>query len=288
MRRADYPKVAISELSLAEYHSPYGTLTHESNEPYLKSADDRDSAMGRNARIGDDFYRNLGSLQEASDVLSCGWQEGASKLTGCADEIAPPMAKSRRRKPEWCDVGDELDADRAIRGDWDTAWRSSKRVWSSGPSHVTVYAPFGGGCHESADRMFWSGAAALIVVDKLEQAGYSVRLVGTHVVTSTHSNKACRNDVILKESTDPLQIDALASVLCHAGIVRTFGFSALCSVPTAIGEGLGYANSLHQSRDLFADVGELPEGAIILDSSRTREACLAEIQRVIATLTTDA
>jgi hypothetical protein len=136
--------------------------------------------------------------------------------------------------------------------------------------------------------MFWAGAAALVIADRLESAGYAVRVIGAHVVNSKADNerRALRNDIVLKESSEPLQIDALAAVLCHAGIVRTFGFSALASIPADIGEGLGHEATIESRRVDFEAGGELPEGAIVVGAVRTREQCLAEIARVVQSLGT--
>jgi len=271
---------AVVEFALDELRGAW-SATDARNRSYLANRDERNDRMRR----GDDpsWYGGLRSLAAAESLLTDGWREGAERLARTANKIAPPTARSRRRKPVWSHDGDDLGVDRALTGAWDTAWRSSRRVWSAGPSHVTVYANFGGNAARDADALFYSGAAALIVADRLEEAGYSVRLVASSNITSNSQadRRAMRADIVVKESEAPIQVDAIASVMCHAGIYRTFGFAAIAAVPGDIGENLGREGTFTAFRAQYEAAGEWPKGAVVLDSAYDRESCIESIKRAL-------
>src|SRR5579859_3976367 len=82
-----------------------------------------------------DWYgEGINSKQDVFDLLSKGWAEGARKIQALRSEIIAdvPEAKSRRRKPYWIDDGADLDPDRAIAGQWDTAYRHTRREITTG------------------------------------------------------------------------------------------------------------------------------------------------------------
>src|SRR5690606_14947015 len=105
------------------------------------------------------------------------WEDGARRLQDITRELTPPTTMSRRRKPAWREEGDELSVDRALTGQWDAAWRSSRRVWCAGPATVTLLTYWGGNAVVTTDQLFWQGAAAAVLCDALEDAGYRVQLI---------------------------------------------------------------------------------------------------------------
>lgn len=277
---------AVAEMTFSEFCADYGVNTHERNRENLRPKEDRESSMRRDP----EWYFGLRSIKQAADLLANGWREGVARLVGCANDIAPPQAKSRKRRVTWRDEGDDLSVDRALKGEWDSAWRASRREWVAGPSHVTLFAPFGGHCGRTPDELFWTGAAALVLADKLEAAGYPVRLVGTSaMITSARGaglldHRAMRVDVILKESTEPVRIDALASVLCHAGVFRTFGISAHAAIPGDVGYLMGQPRGINDLAEQFTAGNEMPEGALVLPPVTSREACISTIHSTLANL----
>jgi hypothetical protein len=78
---------------------------------------------------------------------------------------------------------------------------------------------------QTAEELFWQGAAAAVITDILEEAGYRVEVYANRV-SERHGRRHCIR-VKVKEADMPMRLDGVVAVLCHAGIFRTFGF--LCS-----------------------------------------------------------
>jgi hypothetical protein len=235
-------------------------------------------------RRGDIDLGGIRSHHDATALLRDGWAAGAERLAEIRSEIAPPEAKSRKRRPRWADDGDELDVDRALRGQWDQAWRTSHRVWSNGVTCVDVVALCGGPWWLTREQLFWAGASAVIVCDVLESAGYVVRLLGASCVESRVDPHWGATLITLKETTEPVRTDIIASVMCHAGVHRTQTFRARLTLPFDAGDGLGMTRGWNHSGtfDRLQGCGALPHDAILLNQTYDRDACLAEIRRVIA------
>ena len=106
----------------------------------------------------------IASWADAENLLNKGWREGAERALALKDRImadAPMLPKVRRnrRRQCWAAVGESLDVDRAMRGEWDRAWRGSRREQVVGSNKcVTLNVGWGGNSHRSADELFWSGA----------------------------------------------------------------------------------------------------------------------------------
>lgn len=204
-----------------------------------------------------------------------------------------PAAKSRRRRTVWSDQGDELNVDRAMRGDWDQAWRKAQRQWTNGPSTVEIAAHFGGNCDKTSDQLFWGGAAALVICDILEDAGYNVAISGYQLTNQSarHDGKGDagwgRNNlsvdkVLIKQAGEPLREDAVASVVCSAGVFRTLGFRAIMGADVFnVDGGLGSTSSWQIAEPMLREAGRWPEEAIKINSVYSRETAIAEIKRVI-------
>jgi hypothetical protein len=272
---------AVVEMTLAEMVEGIdGRYVDSRNPRAFKGEKERSESMKEDSR----WYGGLKSVAQARKLVTEGWREGANRLAESAGEVSPPQAKSRKRTARFTDDGDELRVDQALRGDWHCAWRSTHREWSPGPAHVTVFASFGGHCGRDDDELFWAGAAALIVTDRLEAAGYAVRLVGSRPLSSYQDTRALRADVVLKETNEPLQIDALASVVCHSGVFRSFGFAAMAAIPGQMDTSLGCPITWENARERFEAGGEWPEGAIVIEAAHDRDSCIRAIDKALTTI----
>jgi hypothetical protein len=269
-------------MSLADYSTGYGLHTHPENAANLKEAGARDDSIEYNR----DWYGGLRSVAHAGELLTSGWQEGAARLASIASDLAPPTAKSRKRVARWEAEGDDLHVERALRGDWDNAWRTTRRQWSPGPATVTLFTPVGGASYLTSEHLFWRGAVALVVADLLESAGYSVEIVASWLVRDCERGKGrlCRASVTLKDPGQPLAIDALASVLCHAGVIRSYGFGMIAAIPHNVGPAMGFNATAGGDWEKLAAAGEIPEGSLVIAPVTDESGCKAEIARILATL----
>lgn len=163
--------------------------------------------------------------EEAAQRVLTGWPEGASKLQEALAQIDVPTPVSLRRKLHRSDQGDELDIHSVNRGDLDHAWTSRKRKHTRSRMTVRIVAQTNLLAEVSAEELFWRGAAAVKLADMLTNAGYSVEIIGA---LASHTIVGMDGDLLatfpLKTAEQPLDIEALAGVLCNAGFHRIWGF----------------------------------------------------------------
>jgi len=171
-----------------------------------------------------EWMGGMHSWKEATAILENGWPEGAERLRALAGKLSPqlPQAKSIRRKATWADDGDEICKDRLQSGQIEQCWRTMRRSPFVAPRTVAIETPWGGHYRQTEEELFWQGAAAAVLTDILEEAGYRVELYANRV-SEEHGHKHCTR-LKVKEADMPMRLDGVAAVLCHAGIFRTFGF----------------------------------------------------------------
>lgn len=224
----------------------------------------------------------ISTREQVTALLNDGWQQGANDLSTLSRDpgfASLPGVRTRKRVSRWSDAGEDLNIDRALRGDWDIAWRTSRREVTAGPTCIDLISAWGGACGRSAEELFWSGAAMLVACDLLEQAGYRVRLLATMAIDSRGGSRPThRADVILKDDHEPLRVDALAGVVCHAGVFRTVGFREICRAPWSVGYSLG---SYLGVGSLPADLAPDAESSIIMPDAYDRASAARNIAAVI-------
>lgn len=283
-------QVFLTEMTLDDLTHSYERPMHEANRRQWHEAEIRDEQ-------GLEWYAGLEHHNDGVKLLTDGWTKGADKISKLARDAIKdlPAAHSRKRKMRWQDDGDSLDIDRALVGQWDTAYRSAYRKWTAGPTTIELITSWGGNCHKSEAEMFWTGATGVVLADVLEEAGYGVRLIGASLVGSCYlgadehwEGRLAYRRIIVKEAGDPMRVDAVAAALCHAGIYRTFGFHSILSTPWKVGSRLGqtkmWDDRSYGVRDKLKEADLIPEdhGGIVLEHAYTRDAAIAEIRNVVA------
>jgi hypothetical protein len=195
---------------------------------------------------GSEWTGGLQSWKEAAAVLAKGWPEGAERLRVLAQKLSSqvPQAKSIRRKLTWADDGDEICKDRLQSGQLDQCWRTMRRSPFVAPQTVAIETTWGGHYGQTAEELFWQGAAAAVMTDILEEAGYRVEVYANRV-SERRGRRHCIR-VKVKEADMPMRLDGVAAVLCHAGIFRTFGFLCTEQAEFDVGDwGHGHGSELN-------------------------------------------
>ncbi len=273
-------RIVINEWQLSEVAGAFDVPCHAKNKG-IEAANLSLASRNKSMKGEETWYGGLRSVEAARKLMENGWSDGVERLQSLCSDLNPPQAKTRKRRPEWRDDGDELSVDRAMSGAWDQAWRTSRRVWSAGPTTIDLYTIYGGSAGMTAEQIFWNGAACVVLADRLESAGYRVRIVASFL----HGNgdTVVRSDVVIKEADEPLRIDGVAAILCHAGVYRTFLFRTWGVMPFALTDGLGPAiyqfNSYAVAKMKAA--GEWPEGSIVIDQALNRDQCIARIDEIM-------
>lgn len=221
--------------------------------------------------------------------LANGWPAGAAKARALAAELTAlvPPPVDRRRRQVWSDDGDTLDLDRAWAGQWETAYRTSKRTTAAGQPVVSIAATWGVSCSVSDEALYWNGAAALALADLLEDAGYRVELLA---VAPGHTNSSkthgCVTVVTIKGADEPLRPDAVAAVLCNVSIFRYYGLLGLAASAGTVSRLLGHWD--WKAADALAlavqATGAVERPGVIIEAAYTREAAARVVRAALATL----
>lgn len=267
--------------SLLDLATAYERPVHPSNAGGSNETHTDPATM---SHMGTYWHNGVTSKAIARDLMERGWNDGARRLTDLSRDITPPTVRTRRRKQTWRDEGDDLSVDRALSGQWDTAWRTSRRTWVAGPGTVTLVTSWGGNCNLGSDQLFWQGAACTVLADALESAGYAVRIVAATTTISNAVQRKATTFITIKEESEPMRIDAAASMLCHAGIFRSYGLRAMCELPFDIGMGHGRCEYGWPEDTITAlkALDQWPDDAIVLGKAHNRQDCIDEIDRVLA------
>jgi hypothetical protein len=270
------PHIFIQQQTVDELAQAYTRDIHPANKQYEDSCNPAKTGAGKY------WYGGITSIADATSILTTGWADGAARAMELKEtlEAEVPKARSRKRRKVWSGEGD-LDVDRAINGDWDTAYRTTMREEVVGSQVcVCLVAAWGGNCEKTAEQLFWSGACMLVLSDVLEGAGYSTRLDA--VSKSRHHGNIALNIITMKDYGEPLRVDSLAGVVCHAGIFRSFGFRGLCDAPWNVGPGLGSMIDWDTADHMLKGSSYQPEpNTIRVNDCYTKEAAKNEISRIL-------
>lgn len=271
----------VRTLSLTE-------LAEERNRPCLTNPATRREWLGiwrdtAQSRFGSAWFGGIRNLDQATALLEQGWPAGAARVRELTAEVQAPEAKSIRRRVTWRDDGDEICTDRLRSGQLETCWRGSRRETSAGPTLVTLNVNWGGAISVTADGMFWQGAAACALVDSLEASGYRLRVIANNWSrVERESGLRMLVRVVIKDFSEPLRLDAMAAVLAHAGIYRTFGFMAKEQSRLKVNSGHGH--TLPITPELLEALNDGSEQTLILDKAYSREAAVLALGRVVSAL----
>jgi hypothetical protein len=228
---------------------------------------------------GAEWMGGLHNWKEAAAVLQKGWPEEAERLRVLAQKLSSqvPQAKSIRRKLTWVDAGDEICRDRLQSGQLDSCWRTMRRSPFVAPQTVAIESTWGGHYGQTAEELFWQGAASTVMTDILEEAGYRVEVYANRV-SERRGRRHCIR-VKVKEADMPMRLDGVAAVLCHAGIFRTFGFLCIEQAEFDVGDwGHGHGSDLNR-RDVEVLNGEIE--SIHIGSISTESEAVAAIKKFV-------
>lgn len=282
MNRTYKQGVSILEQSVDEYSRAFDSLqasVQNSGHAHVSRIENNDGKDG-GWNPGAAWYGGFTKTTDATDLMRHGWKDGADRLNDLRQELGEvPTAKTRKRQPRWADDGHTLDVDRALAGQWDIAYRDSRRVWAAGPQVIELVGAFGGNAVQDADALFWNGAASIVLADILENAGYSVRMV-SQFATETKGNTTVVR-VVTKDAGEAMRPDAVASVACHAGTFRTLGFQSILSTPYNVGLSLGGYVAPRSAERRMAAIGEWQEGALTVPEAYTRRDAINAIRETL-------
>lgn len=242
----------------------------------------RDGILGSKDFVGRKF-RDWAAVEAAALEP---WPEGLDIVQEMLFELRNsanlPTPTCVRRRARWADDGDELDNDRLRSGQ--EAWRTMRRESQRGPTTVTVLVNVSANGSVKADDILWRGAAAIVLTDLLEQAGYRVVLIGCDTGRGAFEDGSdWFGSVRLKASEQPLDIPSVVNGL-SGWFFRTVCFQAYHNERRSTpARGYGWYKPLTTE---MAEVLELAGNtrAFLVDGVWTRQAAVAMIQKIVGGL----
>jgi hypothetical protein len=232
---------------------------------------------------GDNGLSGAKNLAEINAVFSNGWKEGADKARKLAADLGmeiPPAQSTRRRRVVGKDGTDPI-IEAWIDRDIDHLWEKRKKFTAMGHKIIQIATGWGGNAGRSSAEMFWSGAAALVLTEQLESAGYGVEVHAYSLIGPGWSSAGGYSllDCTVKPSDQMLAPDTFAAVLCHAGVWRAYRLAHLGHAPWDFGCGLGQALDIDRAAMGLVEAGVIPEIEILLPNIYNRESALECIRR---------
>lgn len=229
-------------------------------------------------------YQWFGGItqQAGRERITEGWPEGVQLITELAQPLRAQLAQavSVRRKPEWMEHGSQLNTDRALRGEWDRAWRGTRRRARAGTGIITITFPYSFSALTDPDQLKWCGTAAAALSDVLEEAGWQTRILATAALRSR--NRGMLYAIETKAPGQPLSLNALAGVLVSPATYRYFAIGLTALAPESTDEGFGSPidDPIGVARAL-TQLGLAEPADVILPKTLDREAALAALAEAV-------
>jgi len=234
--------------------------------------------------IGNKAMRGSYDFAEAVEMARKGWPEGLEKLAAVRELVAMPQGvASLVPVPCISEEGDEVLIDRYLDGESD-CWVSFPMAATPQRGRiVSVWVHVSGGGRLSADVFASRGAAALALIDALENAGFRAEV--TITAKSQTEERQFNFRAVVKRAEDTLDLDRMSFCLMSAAVQRRllFRLRERSAAPTHwVKSRMGY------SHNLSAD--EIPEGVIYfpipdrgLTVAEAAEQCAQKLNAYLAT-----
>ena len=194
----------------------------------LPLADDsiaRTSRASRESR-GENWC-NTQSMEEAMGLALKGWPEGLAKVCPFADKLMGKLASRIQRETyEPAVIGAFFDVGIVLSGEPE-CWLSevqTEQEGGAGSKVVTVSVSISAAGVMSSQQIEHRGGAVMALVQLLELAGKSVRVVAV-LGAEWGSGNICDSTVVLKEASAPLNADQLAFWLVSPDALRRLAFA---------------------------------------------------------------
>lgn len=219
----------MKELGNAEYPSVWefvqdslGPCRNETNQSQWDRTEN--GTDGGKKWLGGD----CANAAQVRDKMERGYKKGQLRVSELLQQIDTTLLvpQDLRRRIHRADMGDTLDISAVYAGRHLTAWTRAKRMNGLAPQRIDILANMLISCVESADILFWRGAAAIALADALESAGYMTRLVygfgSDSVYSDNESERRCSCRVTVKDHDKPLDLSTV-SAMTLPGTLRAVG-----------------------------------------------------------------
>jgi len=265
--------------------------THETVESMVEAADVayKNGRCYRGvARSRPDFTgrEDLGSWDDIKAKVNQAWPDGLETVEGMIRELGTvslPRPQSRQRRKRWSeDDGDEVDNDRLRSGQ--EFWRKSERQVTTGSPTVAIVVNIAALGLVDARDILWRGAAAAVLANFLQEAGYQVEFWAVRYSRDAYQDKSDTfQAVCLKRAGQPLDLATLVNGV-SGWFLRTVIYQEMhAETHSQPDEGYGYAKHL-SPRDERIDqlVGNATR--FVIDGVWDRPAAISTVREIISSL----
>ena len=230
-------------------------------------------------QYGDWYGAGCNTGEDVAKTMMAGWQEGRDRMNELRDQIGDVdlVPVSRKRRLVRAASGDTLDIHKVWSGNLDTAWRTPRRLTRVSPNRIDLCANMICAGYEHSDVLFYRGAAAAVLSDLLEQAGFMVRLVvnfGGTTGDNAEINKYTSCRIVVKDHGIPFDVTSTSAVILP-GFFRALGHAWISN----------HAPAKRSMGGIHVGQGVIDDGEILLSHNvRDHGTALAFIRDTIADL----
>ncbi|MDQ3213710.1 MAG: hypothetical protein M3Q85_13605 [Acidobacteriota bacterium] len=233
---------------------------------FLAAAAKRSTLTTRASRAERRDWNGGSSYEETERLAVEGWPEGAERVRALAACIHGVVGE-RVHRPEtaYAVCGDVIDMGRFLVGEPECfmEFREGDDL-TVGSKIVRIVVNIAASGGIGPDVIALRGAAVCALVEASELSGRRAEVIMTCGVTNGSSSYEVT--VPVKESGQPLEMDRLSFMLCHAGVLRRFVFSLMETEGSALRRALGVPGCYGYPADTETT------GAIVLGKAHWHEA----------------
>lgn len=249
-KRRKFQLVRDNDIQLTQMHESLAELLAIADKAFNTSKKHRDDCeIKTNSGF---FGRSFESWADVVQKSAEAWPEGIEMMENIISQLEHlqlPTPKSHRKRLKWSeDGGDEIDLDRLRSG---TAfWRTTVREEARGQQLVSIFVNIGGSWQMAAKDLMWRGAAAIVLADILENAGYQVELYAVDSVYGAYTNGDGNLKMVrLKEAGSPVDRATLVNAV-SGWFFRTVWFQARYAInPHGVNFNMGFAKNIVMEKE---------------------------------------
>jgi len=230
---------------------------------------DKEKAWSDSGWDGDETFTGTKNMEEALKLAEGGWQEGAEhvlKLQGNILAANPQLPKTVK----YSMAGSIPNVPRAIAGN-PINMKALDLSLSRRRPVLTIMTAMHANWTISKDAITNRAAVVAAIIDMIEAAGYACEVIAFAPSIGHGENEVVSTSVIIKASTQPLDVARLAYGVGHSSMFRRLIFADWGSDPMLkkiLGRGLGMCHfdvsklqntgiyvlpSVEDNRELFKD-----------------------------------
>lgn len=169
---------------------------------------------------------NTPDFPAAAQLARVGWPEGLAKVKPFAERLTGKLASRIQRETyEPAIQGLFFDIGLVLSGEPE-CWLEqahTEQEGGAGNKVVTISVAISAAGHVSAKALEQRGATVMALVQLLELAGKSVRVVG--ILGAHWKSNICDSTLVLKQASQPLNADQLAFWLVSPDALRRMAFA---------------------------------------------------------------